>query len=73
MSTGGYAAAVSADLASRLRRAGVGPWGLRRVLGCSWVRAVALLAGWRSWELDEVAVVAGHLGVDLYGVVVPMA
>ena len=73
MSAGGYAARISADLAARLRRAGVGPWGLRRVLGCSWVRAVALLAGWRSWGLDEVAVVAGYLGVDLYGVVVPMA
>lgn len=68
MSTGGYAARVSADLALRLRRAGVGPWGLSRVLGCSWVHAVALLAGWRSWGLDEVARVAGHLGVGVYGV-----
>jgi len=68
MTAGGWSAAVSADLAARLSAAGVGSWGLRRVLGCSWVRAVALLAGWRSWELDEVAVVAGYLGVDLYGV-----
>ena len=67
----GYSAAVSADLAVRLRRAGVGPWGLSRVLGCSWVHAVALWAGWRSWDLDEVAVIVGHLGVSLYGVPMP--
>ena len=69
MSAGGWSAAVSADLAARLSAAGVGSWGLRRVLGCSWVRAVGLLAGWWPWTLDEVVAVVGYLGVELYGVV----
>lgn len=67
----GYSARVSAEVAGRLDAAGIDARALGELLGCSRRWAAGLLAGRRPWSLDDLAMVADRLGVEVMALAAP--
>ena len=68
---GAYSARVSAEVAGRLDAAGIDARALGELLGCSRRWAAGLLAGRRPWSLDDLAMVADRLGVEVMALAAP--